>query len=404
MKALKTKRLLAFVTACVMLLSTGIDSVSAVTQEEIEELRDQRDALTAEREAQQAVIDDLAERQADVFETKTAMDERNSYTLEQMRLNGEEIALYDDMIAEKAKEVESALQLEKEQLKRYRIRVRAMEEGGTATYLAMLLQVTSLGEFLTTIDDIGEIMESDRELADAYEEARENTEAVQREYEEFKGGLELIQNELEEEQKELQKEIDEANDLILALADEIRTNQKTYQEILEKEEEADRELRSMMAQLEKERQAYAITAVSSTGAFIWPVPSCTYLTSRFGMRTHPILGTVRTHSGIDVGAAAGSSVLAADGGTVTQASDSGNGYGNCVIINHGNGYVTLYGHLSSISVSNGQTVTQGQQIGTVGSTGLATGPHLHYEVWFSGSRIDPEQFYSGLTYSLDAGV
>lgn len=387
-----------------MLLSTGIDSASAVTQEEIEELRDQRDVLTAEREAQQAVIDDLAERQADVFETKTAMDERNSYTLEQMRLNGEEIALYDDMIAEKAKEVESALQLEEEQLKRYRIRVRAMEEGGTATYLAMLLQVTSLGEFLTTIDDIGEIMESDRELADAYEEARENTEAVQREYEEFKGGLELIQNELEQEQKELQEEIDEANDLILALADEIRTNQKTYQEILEKEEEADRELRSMMAQLERERQAYAITAVSSTGAFIWPVPSCTYLTSRFGMRTHPILGTVRTHSGIDVGAAAGSSVLAADGGTVTQASDSGNGYGNCVIINHGNGYVTLYGHLSSISVSNGQTVTQGQQIGTVGSTGLATGPHLHYEVWFSGSRIDPEQFYSGLTYSLDAGV
>ena len=404
MKALKTKRLLALVTACVMLLSTGIDSASAVTQEEIEELRDQRDVLTAEREAQQAVIDDLAERQADVFETKTAMDERNSYTLEQMRLNGEEIALYDDMIAEKAKEVESALQLEEEQLKRYRIRVRAMEEGGTATYLAMLLQVTSLGEFLTTIDDIGEIMESDRELADAYEEARENTEAVQREYEEFKGGLELIQNELEQEQKELQEEIDEANDLILALADEIRTNQKTYQEILEKEEEADRELRSMMAQLERERQAYAITAVSSTGAFIWPVPSCTYLTSRFGMRTHPILGTVRTHSGIDVGAAAGSSVLAADGGTVTQASDSGNGYGNCVIINHGNGYVTLYGHLSSISVSNGQTVTQGQQIGTVGSTGLATGPHLHYEVWFSGSRIDPEQFYSGLTYSLDAGV
>lgn len=232
-----------------MLLSTGIDSASAVTQEEIEELRDQRDVLTAEREAQQAVIDDLAERQADVFETKTAMDERNSYTLEQMRLNGEEIALYDDMIAEKAKEVESALQLEEEQLKRYRIRVRAMEEGGTATYLAMLLQVTSLGEFLTTIDDIGEIMESDRELADAYEEARENTEAVQREYEEFKGGLELIQNELEQEQKELQEEIDEANDLILALADEIRTNQKTYQEILEKEEEADRELRSMMAQL-----------------------------------------------------------------------------------------------------------------------------------------------------------
>ena len=89
---------------------------------------------------------------------------------------------------------------------------------------------------------------------------------------------------------------------------------------------------------------------------------------------------------------------------MTQASDSGNGYGNCVIINHGNGYVTLYAHLATISVKNGKSVTQGQQIGTVGSTGLSTGAHLHYEVWLSGSRIDPEQFYTGLTYSLDAGV
>ena len=97
-----------------MLLSAGPYRAEAVTQEEIEELRDQRDELTAEREAQQAVIDALTEQQADVLETKSAMDERNSYTLEQMRLNGEEIALYDDMIAEKAKEVASALQLEEE--------------------------------------------------------------------------------------------------------------------------------------------------------------------------------------------------------------------------------------------------------------------------------------------------
>ena len=103
MKAQRTRRLLALLTACVMLLSAGPYRAEAVTQEEIEELRDQRDELTAEREAQQAAIDALTEQQADVLETKSAMDERNTYTLEQMRLNGEEIALYDDMIAEKAK-------------------------------------------------------------------------------------------------------------------------------------------------------------------------------------------------------------------------------------------------------------------------------------------------------------
>ena len=80
------------------------------------------------------------------------------------------------------------------------------------------------------------------------------------------------------------------------------------------------------------------------------------------------------------------------------------GYGNCVMIDHGNGYKTLYGHMSSIAVTNGQTVSQGDTVGYVGSTGVSTGPHCHYEVWKDGARIDPEQFYTGLTFSQSAGV
>ena len=159
----------------------------------------------------------------------------------------------------------------------------------------------------------------------------------------------------------------------------------------------------MVLALEKQRQAEAAAAVAGTGAFIWPVPSCTYLTSRFGLRVHPIYGTTKSHTGVDIGAESGATIVAADGGTVVMAGVN-SGYGNCVMIDHGNGYKTLYGHMSSIAVTNGQTVSQGDTIGYVGSTGVSTGPHCHYEVWKDGSRIDPEQFYTGLTFSESAGV
>ena len=184
------------------------------------------------------------------------------------------------------------------------------------------------------------------------------------------------------------------------------------------EDEANSQIADMVAELErlrKEAEAAAAAgganggggsgggSVSGTGSFVWPVPSCTYITSRFGLRVHPITGETKSHTGLDIGAAYGATIVAADGGTITKATVYG-GYGNCVMINHGNGYVTLYGHMSSIAVSEGQSVSQGDTIGYVGSTGLSTGPHCHFEVWYNGSRIDPEQFFTGLTFSESAGV
>ena len=106
---------------------------------------------------------------------------------------------------------------------------------------------------------------------------------------------------------------------------------------------------------------------------------------------------------MDIAANSGANVLAADGGTVTLAGVNG-GYGNCIMIDHGNGYQSLYGHMSALYVYEGQTVNQGDVIAAVGSTGVSTGPHLHFEVWSGGGRIDPEQFFSGLTFSAGAGV
>lgn len=397
--------------AVVLAFAFGV-SAYAASEAELDELKAERDALVKQRQQQQAVVNDLRARQASILALKQALDERNVYTQWQIELTKQEIALYDDMIADKNIEVAEAKTMELDQLERYRARVRAMEENGTTSFLAYLFNASDLGELLTAVDDIGEIMESDRALEEAYIAARENTEAVVAEYEAYKTDIVSKQDELRAEQEKLQAELDEATRLITDITANLADNAAVLEEFEQAEREAETNVANMVIALEKQRQAEAAASgggysngstVVGTGQFSWPVPSCTYLTSRFGLRVHPITGVTKSHTGIDIGAESGATIVAADGGTVVLAGVN-SGYGNCVMIDHGNGYKTLYAHMSSIAVSNGQSVSKGDTVGYVGSTGLSTGPHCHYEVWKDGSRIDPEQFYSGLTYSANAGV
>ena len=405
--SIRYKRLLSVLLAAALMLpvlSTAAPvEASAVSQEELDQLKTERDALVRQRQEQQAVVNELKNQQASVLAVKQALDERNMYTQWQIQLTQQEIELYDGMIADKSIEVDEAKTLEAQQLDKYRTRVRAMEENGNASYVEYLLNASTLAEFLTAVDDIGEIMQSDRALEDAYIEARENTEAVVAEYEEYKADIVEKQDELRTEQAELQSELDEATALITDITANLADNAAVLEQFEAAEREAETNVANMVIALEKKRQAEAAAAVVGTGAFIWPVPSCTYLTSRFGLRVHPIYGTTKSHTGVDIGAESGATIVAADGGTVVIAGVN-SGYGNCVMIDHGNGYKTLYGHMSSIAVTNGQTVSQGDTVGYVGSTGVSTGPHCHYEVWKDGARIDPEQFYTGLTFSQSAGV
>ena len=399
----RKKKLFCGILSLVLILSAFPIGAQAVSEEELDVLKAERDALVRQRQTQQKLVNELREQQAGVLEVKQALDERNTFTIWQLELTRQEIELYNHMIAEKNMEVEEALRLETEQLERYRVRVRAMEENGNTGFLDLLLNTSDLGEFLTAMDDMGEIMESDRALEDAYIAARMNTEKVRAEYEDYKISVELIQADLQAQQAELEAELEEANQLINQITADIESNAAILEEFAAAERQAETNVANMVIALEKERLAKEAAMVKGTGSFIWPAPTSTYLTSRFGLRVHPVTGVQKSHTGIDIGAGAGDNALAADGGTVTMAGWNG-GYGNCVMIDHGNGYKTLYAHLSSISVAKGAVVDKGAVVGYVGSTGVSTGPHLHFEVWSGESRIDPEQFYSGLTFSPNAGV
>ena len=382
--------LAVFVTVAALLPGISGTDALAVSQSQIDALEEQRDALRAEREEMQAGIDELESQQADVLQQKAALDAQNEVYRQEIELIEEQVSLYTQLVEQKRQEVELATQAESEQLATYRRHVRAMEENGRYTYLSILFGSRSLGELMSNLDMIGEIMEADQRSYEQYTAAREQSEQIQAEYETMLTELDSRQSELETEKAALEIQIDEATQMIVDLEAQLETDRAAYEEQLAKEAALEADIQEMIAELERQEAANSIV---STGTYIWPLPGYSP-GSAYGWRIHPIWGDRRFHAGEDIGAPSGTPILAADSGLVTVIPDNGNGYGNYIMINHGGGRVTLYAHMSGFAVSNGATVTQGQTIGYVGSTGNSTGPHLHFEVRVNGATTDPKSYFS----------
>lgn len=405
---------LAFIMIVTLVVSLmgSFGAFAAGGQEEIDALEQQKQQLQSQQQSIQSNINDLVAQQADVIEQKAAMDEKNELARQEIELINEQIEVYTDLIDDKAKELEAAEKTEQEQLELYKKRVRSMEENGSYTYLDILFQCRSLSDVLSAIDMIGEIMESDKRLYEQYKESRENTERIKGEYEQTLVLLDEKQETLEAEKAELEKQIAAAVEVINQLENDIEAAKAEYAKAAAAEAAAQASINAIIAQMQAEEEAarqeaanngqdYTGTGSTATGTYIWPCPSCTYVTSKFGMREHPLFGDERPHTGIDIGAQAGAEVIAADSGTVAVATYSSS-YGNYVTIYHSNGDYTLYAHMSSLTVTAGQNVTQGDVIGYVGSTGWASGPHLHFEIRVNGSTVDPTSYFSGLSYAPDA--
>lgn len=415
----KAVSVIAVLLAALMVISLVVSvipvSAYAVTEDEISAIQQQKKEISGRVADCKERLESLKREQANVLDQKAAIMEQNKLTQQQIDLVQEQIDIYTGMIATKAEEVEAAKGREERQLEKYRTRVRAMEENGGYNILAVVLQADDFGELLTAVDDMGEIMESDRALEDQYIAAREETEEIKAEYEAEKADYEEKQAELKDEQDELKKQMEEAEKQLEELAEEIEKAIKEYKAAEAEEAAAEAEISSIIAQYnaQKEQQSTPIVDesgnvvegsgnagnyVSGTGSFIWPVPCSMTVTSRYGNRSDPFTSETRYHAGIDIDGYGkdGQAVVAADSGTVVTAS-SNSGYGNYVIIDHG-GTKTVYAHMSYLAVSAGQSVTQGQTIGGLGATGRATGTHCHFEVYVGNSRTDPAAYFSGITY------
>lgn len=397
--------ILAVIMVATLVLAVLPAAAGAVSQSQIDALQTQKEAIADKKKAASQQVNALKTQQAGILEQKAALDEQNELARQNIELLEQQIELYDEMIAQKAEELAVAENLRDEQLERYRTRVRAMEENGKYNYVTVLLSATSLSDLISKMDDIGEIMQSDKDLENQYKASVVECKNLKQEYEDTQAEMVTRQDELKEEKAALEIQIGEATAMIADLQSDIDEYTKAYNENAAAEKDLINEMNRLSAELaaqaEKDKNNGTSSGVAGSGKFSWPVPSCTYITSGYGNRVHPIFHTTKWHAGLDIGASSGATIQAADAGTVAVATYSSS-YGNYVMINHANGYTTLYAHMSSIAVSAGDSVTQGQAIGYVGSTGWSTGPHCHFEIRYNGSTVDPSGYFSGLTYAADA--
>jgi murein DD-endopeptidase MepM/ murein hydrolase activator NlpD len=243
---------------------------------------------------------------------------------------------------------------------------------------AVLLQSQNFNQFLERRYQLRLVFDSDRTILEDLKAKADDIKAQQAVVEEQKNSVALLQQELLVQKQQYEAEAVAQGNLINRLSQD-RAALEAAQSQLARDSEK-------IAALIREKIAASTGVVRGTGRFVYPVNGS--ITSGFGNRRHPILGTNRFHAGVDFGASQGTTIHAADSGQVIFSGWYG-GYGRTVIVDHGGGISTLYAHASRLFVSEGQNVAQGQAIAAVGSTGLSTGPHLHFEVRQNGNPINP---------------
>jgi murein DD-endopeptidase MepM/ murein hydrolase activator NlpD len=260
-------------------------------------------------------------------------------------------------------------------------RLEVFYKEGSVGYLEVALGATDFDQFVDRAKFLRTIAEDDLRLKQKIEDNRAEQEALREDLERSWRELDSLRRQCDEKATEVRVATTRKHAFLASVAHDRRLQEQEYREIVETQRKLERILYSLQNPVGSGGSLGPLR-----GGFIRPVAG--RIGSGFGWRMHPILHRRMFHSGVDIGAGHGTTIRAAAAGRVVHASALG-GYGNCVMVQHGSGYVTLYGHCSSLLVGVGRTVSQGQPIARVGSTGRSTGPHLHFEVRQNGRAINP---------------
>ncbi len=441
--------LLSLIVSIIPAHASEIDDIN----ENISSLENKIENMQSRSEKLEEKIQDLTDQQNQNYEEiinvvnqKVNIEQQINLILEQIDVINEQISAYSQLIANMQEELDIETDKFYQLNDKYRDRIRTMEEEGTLSYWSVLFKASSFSDFLDRLNMIQEIAEADarriRELNDAamvISAAKERMDSQKADAEEKKKKLDESEALLQEKQLEAQELIDillerheeyealleEASAEKEALAREIEQAKESlaaeegrkawliYQEQLRVQEEKRRQQEEEERKRREEEEQRRQEAIANgeeppeesyeeetpepetpevSDGWILPMAYYTMVTSTFGPRVHPITGEEYSfHSGIDLAADYGTSIYAARSGTVTTSAYHWS-FGNYVVISHGDGYATLYAHMQSRAVSEGDVVRQGQTIGYVGSTGESTGPHLHYTVYYNGELVNPAYY------------
>lgn len=388
----KRKRISVMICAIVVVIAliasllypviTQVNTTQAATKSELQSEADKAKKKTEEAKKQ---LEEVKKNKANVAEEVLAIDgEINRAENELAETEAAIEKAKEDLVVkeqeQRDKEAECAEYDEK-----FKTRARIMYEDGTTSYIEVLLGSSSFSDLLSRVEMINEIIEYDKRMLATLSAARSAAKAAKEAVALEKSNLEVREVELEALKEELGYRL-EAKQLLLEqlMADE-EEYKKAYEQAEADEKKIQRELERIAAE---EARKGTGTKYTGNGQFQWPCPSSRRITSYYGYRVHPVYKTRKFHAGIDVGAGYGNDIVAAEAGTVITAT-YGSGYGKYVVVSHGSGITTLYAHCSSLLVKVGDKVSKGQTIAKIGSTGVSTGNHLHFEVRINGSTTDP---------------
>ncbi len=368
-------------------LALGLAAAAAslaghIPNQDLTSLTERLDELAREKASVQHKLRGIKRRQRQVTRQLANLDSELARAEARLNRVSRNVHLTRSELEDVETEVEQAEARLSEQKDSVSERLLAIYQSGEARPIEVLLQSASFADFANRLYLLNQVVQRDAEILEEFGQAQVEAQALREELEQRCERLQALKSEIAEEKRRT--------------SDKRKTTQRQKQSILRDRaaweralaelEQDSREIENMLQRLHRSPEGREQLAKPWTGDFSMPVNG--RITSRYGYRRHPIYKVRKLHTGIDIAARSGTPIRCAGDGTVVHAARWG-GYGNCIIVDHGGELATLYGHCSRLAVTKGQAVTQGQVIGYVGSTGLSTGPHLHFEVRKDGRPVDP---------------
>lgn len=375
------------ILTCLLIVVVLVSFTTVVIADDLIDLQNRKNELNNQITEANEQVENIQIELTDTLKQIDNLDQKiETYQGQVDELNGKLETLQNQIkiAEEKLTNLENNYKIQR---KTFQNRIVAQYEAGDVQYLDVLLSSNTLSEFISNYYLIGEIAKYDRNLLDNIDRQ--------------KNEIEKIKTTLTEREKNL-KTVKENKERTATALENAKVIKNSYaKQLTDSEKETQSKIAEYQRELDNlEAQIVTITSIKVGedyvgGEFAWPAPGYSTITSKYGMRVHPILKTHRVHSGTDIAMPMGAYIIAANDGVVTKAGYSSTGYGNMVLIDHGGGVSTLYGHGSEILVQTGQTVKRGDIIMKAGSTGWSTGPHLHFEVRINGQHVDSLPYITG---------